>query len=122
MGKLLHKGKIILDSMRIARSTWAISKGLMFSSKKTISKGICLVMPVEKDVKFGAAVTMWFCFYKMDILFINSSYIVVDKITLSPWKLSYIPKEKCMYVIESTAGKFDTISIGDHVDLFLDRN
>ena len=117
MAELWYGKKRILSDMRVARSTFAISKGLMFAFKKKISRGICLVMPVSKDVKYGAAVTMMFCFYKMDILFVNSSFKVVDKVELKPWKISYIPREKCKYVIESLPKTFNEIEIGEKVTI-----
>lgn len=100
-----------------ATSTFRISLGLMFASKKRIDKGICLVMPIKKDVKFGASVTMFFCFFPMEILFVNSNFCVVDKVILKPWRLNYTPKSACMYVIESSVGKFKDINIKDIIKL-----
>lgn len=117
MGKLRYNNKEVLSSMKIATSTWAISKGLMFASKKKIKKGMCLVMPVKDDVQFGAAVTMMFCFHKMEIIFINSKYEIVDKVILKPWRVSYIPKQPCHYVIESLPGTFKDFNIGDRVEI-----
>jgi len=115
--KLYHNKKEILSQMLYATSTYEISKGLMFSSKKKISKGMCLVMPTKKDVRFGASVTMMFCFSAMEIIFINQKFKVVDKVVLPAWKISYIPKEACTFVIESTVGKFENINIGDIVEI-----
>ena len=117
MAKLIHNNKTILKNMRVAKNNFSIAKGLMFSTKKKIDKGLCMILPLDEDVKFGAAVTMWFCFSSMNILFINSEYKVVDNIELKPWKLSYIPKDKCLYVIESTPNKFKNIKIGDSVEI-----
>lgn len=113
--KLIHKNKIILPEMKWATSAFAISKGLMFRFKKTVDKGMCLVMPSEKDVKFGASITMLFCFVDMEILFINSKFEVVDKKILKTWRPNYTPKQPCKYVVESTIKKFKDIKIGDKV-------
>lgn len=115
--KLIHNNKIILNNMKYATSTWAISKGLMFKDKKKVDEGMCLVMPASKDVKFGATVTMFFCFVDMQIIFVNSKFEVVDKIILKTWNPSYTPKAECKYVIESIVGKFDNIKIGDKVEI-----
>ena len=119
IAKLLHKTKVILPEMKYATSTYEISKGLMFSGKKKIAKGMCLVMPSTKDVKFGASVTMMFCFSSMEIIFVNSSMQVVDKVVLKPWKMSYTPKKECRYVIESSIGTFKNIEIGDILNIEL---
>ena len=120
MAKLIHKNKIILKDMDYLTSVWKISKGLMFSSKKKCKKGVCLVMPSLKDAKFGSAVTMYFCFYKLEILFVNTKYKVVDKVTLMPFKSTYVPREACKYVIESYPGTFSDIKIGDKVKISRD--
>jgi uncharacterized membrane protein (UPF0127 family) len=113
--KLIHNNKIILPNMIYATSSIDISIGLMFSSKKKVKKGMCLVMPTKTDVKFGSSVTMLFCFFDYEILFINSKYEVVDKKILKPFKVSYTPKKPAKYIIESIPGTFKDIKIGDKI-------
>lgn len=115
MVKLEHNNKVVLNSMIWAKGSFRIARGLMFSGKEKINRGICLVMPTKKDVRFGASVTMWFCFYDLEILFINSKFEVVDKKILKPWVSNYTPKKPCMYVVESCVGKFSEIKIGDFI-------
>jgi uncharacterized membrane protein (UPF0127 family) len=115
--KLIHKKKSILPSMRVARNAFQLANGLMFAGKKKVSQGMCLVMPTKEDVRFGASITMWFCFSDMEIIFVNTKFKVVDKVTLKTWVSTYVPKEKCKYVIESTVGKFKDINVGDTVKL-----
>ncbi len=103
--------------MRVAKNSFALAAGLMFTFKKKVNQGLCLVMPTKEDVKFGASITMFFCFVSMNIIFINSKFEVVDKVTLKPWVANYTPKNKCKYVIESTRGKFKDIKIGDKVEI-----
>lgn len=117
MAKFFHNKSLILDNMKWATNAFELSNGLMFSSKKRVDRGICLVMPTKEDVKFGASVTMFFCIYGLDILFINTKNKVVDKVTLKPWVPNYTPKKPCKYVIESTIGKFKDIKIGDSVEI-----
>lgn len=115
MAKLINsKGEVILEEMRVARSGLSLAYGLMFASKKKVERGMCLVFP-NKDVKYGAAITMWFCFMSYEILCINSNFKVVDKVVLRPFKTTYIPKDKCKYVIESLPGTFESIKEGDVV-------
>lgn len=117
MTKLLHNKKVVLDNIKYASSTFEISFGLMFATKKRIRKGIILRMPTVKDVKFGASVTMLFVFHKLEILFVNKEMEVVDKVILKPFVPSYTPKKPAMYVIESEPGTFKSIKVGDKVEI-----
>lgn len=117
MSKLIHKKIEVLSEMKYMTSVWAISKGLMMSSKKKCKKGVCLVMPSTKDVRYGSAVTMWFCLHSLDIIFVNMKYKVVDKVTLRPWKSTYVPKEAGKYVIEAYPGILKNIKVGDTVKI-----
>lgn len=117
MAKLVHKKKTILDDMAYATSILQLSNGLMFASKKRIKKGIVLPMPVKKDVRYGCAVTMYFVFSPLQIIFVNTKFKVVDKVTLKPWKSTYIPKAPAKYVIEGEVGTFDKIKVGDKVSI-----
>lgn len=103
--------------MRYATRVTEISRGLMFATRKRIERGLCMVMPSDKDVKFGSSVTMFFCFSSLDVLFVNIKYEVVDKVTLKPWLPNYTPKAPAKYVIESSVGKFKDINVGDKVEI-----
>ncbi len=119
MAQLFHKNDQILSDMVYATSILQISKGLMFAGKKKINKGMCLVIPSKMDERINSSVTMLFCFYSMDIIFVDSNFNVVDKQTLRPFKVCYVPKKKCRYVIESFKGKFNNIKIGDKIEIHL---
>ncbi len=115
--KLIHNGRVVLSNMVYATSTWDISRGLMFKGRETVNKGICLVMPSKKNVRFGCSVTMLFCFVDMEILFVDSNFKVVDKKRLKTWTPSYTPKAPCKYVVESVFGKFKDIRVGDLISI-----
>ncbi|MCA9486083.1 DUF192 domain-containing protein [Candidatus Woesearchaeota archaeon] len=117
MAKLFHTSLCLLPEMKMAKSTFEISRGLMLAGEKRIRKGICLVMPSTKDARFGASVTMLFCLHALQIIFVNSKYEVVDKVTLKAWLPNYTPKAACRYVIESWPGTFDKVHVGDVVEI-----
>ncbi len=117
MAKLIHKKKIILKNMKYATRISEISRGLMFASKKRVKSGICLVILSKKDVRFGSSVTMLFCFSSLEIIFVNSKFIVVDKVILKPWRFNYTPKIPSKYIIESSIGTFKNIKIKDTIKI-----
>lgn len=117
MSKLIHKNKTILNQMKYASSPLSLAKGLMFATKNKIKKGICLALPGKEDQKTNATITMLFVFHPLEIIFINTKMQVVDKTILNPWKISYIPKKPCKYVIETTPGTLKNIKIGDQIKI-----
>lgn len=119
MSKLIYKNKIILNEMKYLTSIFDISKGLMFAKKDKIEKGVCLVIQKKRDSRFKSSVTMIFCFYSMNILFVNSKFEIVDCINLKPWRLSYTPKSSAKYIIESSENKFKNMKIGDKVEIIV---
>ena len=112
---LKYNGNIILKDIRVAKSVFQLAKGLRFASFSTVKKGLCLQFP--KESRRGAATDMLFCFYKYEVIFINSHHIIVDKVVLQPWRVYYVPKKKCNYSIESVVGTFKQLNIGDKVEL-----
>jgi len=119
MAQLIHKDKIILNELKYAKSIIEIGKGLMFATKNEVKRGMCLVFPSKNNKKYSCTITMLFCFFKYEILFINKDFNVVDKVVLPPFKLTYIPKKSCKYVIESLPNTFKNVKIGDKVEIKL---
>jgi len=84
--------------------------GLMW--KKSIDIPYYIPLPsFEKNIH-----TM-FMNFTIDILFIDKLNIVVDKVTLAPWK-NHTPlnKKAAVGAIEYYEGKFKDINIGDFVE------
>jgi len=117
LAKLIYQNKIILENMEYAASFLSRAKGLMFASKKKIKKGICLALPVKQDTRFKASVTMLFCFHPLEIIFVNSTYQIVEKTIVLPWKLNYTPAKACKYIIEAEVGAFAKLDIGHHIKI-----
>ena len=62
-------------------------------------------------------ITMWFCFFSLDLLFLDKNLKVVEKKgNLLPWK-NYWPQKKAMYVVELPAGSGKKINIGNKIKI-----
>lgn len=99
--------------MKIVKNPIGKAIGLMFASRNKIRKGMCLMNRKESR----AGITMLFCFYPMDVIFVDSNNVVVDKVVLKPWILSYAPKKPYKYVIESATDSFKHINSGDKISI-----
>lgn len=116
-GTLSHNNHCLLPDLKISNSLLRISYGLMFASRRKIRNGLCMVFPSTKDIRHGASVTMFFVWFPLEVLFVDSSFTVVDKVTLKPWVPSYTPRAACSYVIEASPGTFSSVNIGDRVKI-----
>lgn len=117
--KLIYQEKVILEKMHYADSFLSRAKGLMLASKKRVKNGICIALPVKTDTRLKASVTMLFCFYPLEILFVNSAFQIVEKTILRPWKFNYTPVNACKFIIEAEVGTFTNFEIGDSINILV---
>ena len=82
--------------------------GLMFQTKKktcllTFGKSMCWNLHT------------WFCFYPLDIYFLDKDSRIVEKTSMKPWT-TYKSKKKTFYALEIPAGA-KKYTLGQKVDL-----
>jgi len=88
--------------------------GLMF--KGSIERGLVLKIPPGRG-RHGSGIHMFFMRIPLDIIFLDSRRIVVDLVSIEPWK-TYTPKKPAKYIIEMKEGSISAskTEIGDQVD------
>ncbi len=52
--------------------------------------------------------------FEIDVYFVDENRMVLDKVTLKPWKF-YRPKKQAKYIIETKRGKLN-LNTGDKLD------
>ena len=104
----------IIKKTKIANTSFLRFKGLMFEKKENFD--YALIFELTRESKIGSSVHMMFVFFPIEIVFLNSQKIVIDKATLKPWKLNYTPKKSAKYFIELPLKKSKTISLGDKIN------
>jgi len=120
--KIVNESKniTISDSAELARSFFSRFLGLMFSKERRD-----IILKFEKDSIFGSSIHMFFVFYEIDVIWVNSKLKVVDirrkikpfnPIDLSTYKL-YLPKRAAKYVIELGKSSCKNVEIGDKIRL-----
>ena len=80
--------------------------GLMF--KRDIDYGLLIVF------KYGSAIHTCFMFFTIDAYFLDENRIVIEKVTLKPWKF-YRPSKKAKYVLEVKEKSLD-LNINEKFD------
>lgn len=111
----ISQKKNIIATHRIADNVFSRAKGLMFSREKNFDYG--LIFDLERETKIGASIHMFFVFFPINVVFLDSKKKIIDiKLGLKPWQMTK-PRDKCRYIIELPAkyGK-KLFSIGDKLN------
>ncbi len=107
------ENKLLMKKVRIAKTQWQRTKGLMFEDIKKFDYALVFEFPNES--KIGSSLHMIFVFFPIDVIFLNKSKKVVDKVTLNPFKPNYTPKKAAKYVIEMPEGRAKKVKIGNTI-------
>lgn len=108
------KNRVLTNRHRICDTVFSQAKGLMFSTR---IRDFGLFFPLARERK--EAVHMFFVFYPIDILFLDPARRVVDmKSNFKPFT-AYIPKKRCMFIVELPVGtiKKSNTTLGDVISL-----
>jgi len=86
---LLNKTKgIRLGEVDFANSFMSRFLGLMF--RNDLERGLILKLPSSRSRR-GSAIHMFFMKFPLDIIFADEAKIIVDMVSIGPWK-TYTPK------------------------------
>jgi hypothetical protein len=98
MIKNITKKKLIISDYKIANTVFSRGLGLMFSRKSKFNYG--LIFDLERETVIGASLHMFFVFYPINVIFLNSKKQIVDiKTDFRPFTF-YSTNKKCRYIIE----------------------
>ncbi len=101
------KKKLLIDKQLICRNLFSKGFGLMFRKKPDY--GMIFEFETEKKI----ALTMWFVFFPIDVIWLDKNKRVVEiKKDFKPFS-NYTPSQKAMYVIEFSCGVLKNTSEGD---------
>jgi hypothetical protein len=94
----LKNKKKIIENTKILSTSYEQGVGLMFSLRKNFN--YALIFTRDFESKFGSAIHMFFVFFPICVIFLNSNKEVVDiKKKILPFGF-YLPKKPAKYVIE----------------------
>ncbi len=110
---LIHKKKVIVSNVVVYRNPVLRSMGLRFS-RPIKNKALVLVSPNESVV--NSSIDMFFVFFPIDVLWLNSRYEVVDiKENVRPFSPPIKPRAAARFVVELPIGHVREVKIGDKV-------
>ncbi|NJD59874.1 MAG: hypothetical protein C3F13_12095 [Anaerolineales bacterium] len=88
-------------------------RGLMFTQSLPKNYGLLLVQ--GSDSRINASIHMMFMRMDLAVVWINSTFEVVDRVLARKWKLSYVPQFPARYVLETNVSSLNDFYIGDKV-------
>ena len=96
--------------MKICRNPF----GLMF---RNLKKGDSIVLKASYEGILSSAIHTLFVFYPIDVIWLDSNKLVVDKKTVNPFVLYSRPRKPAKYIVEMRKGFAKNIKIGEKLDL-----
>lgn len=89
-------------------------RGLMFLPRLARDEGLLLVE--KRDSRLDTSIHMLFVPFDIAVFWINSTFIVVDKVIAKSWKPAYVPKAGAKYTLELHPDRWGDYEIGDKVE------
>ena len=90
-------------------------RGLTFRNKLDPDDGLLLVQG-KRDSRIDSSIHMLFVPFDLNVVWINSEMIVVDKVIAKPWRLAYLSSQPACFVLEIHPDRWENYQVGDKVE------
>jgi hypothetical protein len=107
-------GEVLVESARWCSSRLCRLRGLQFRRKLEPGQGLILVK--DKDSIASTSIHMFFVFFPIAAVWINSAGRVTSAQLAKPWRPYYASPEPARYVLETTSDILERIRVGDEID------
>jgi uncharacterized protein len=104
-------GQVVLGRAKWYANAWQHFKGLQFAAPLAEDEGILFVYGSESIA--NSSIHMFFVFYSIAVVWLDSSGKVVDKKLAKPWRPFYTPAKAAQYFIEANPSLLERVAIGD---------
>ena len=107
-------GEVLLEAVRWCDSWFCKLRGLQF--RGFLSPGEALILVHPKEGTRSTSIHMFFVFFPIAAVWINSQGVITSAQLAEPWRPYYASPTPARYILETAPDFLDTISIGDEVD------
>jgi uncharacterized membrane protein (UPF0127 family) len=90
-------------------------RGLMFRSRLDPDEGLLLVQR-RRDSRIESSIHMLFVPFDLNVVWIDSTMAVVDKVIAKAWRPAYFPANPACYILEIHPQRWEDYEIGDQVE------
>jgi uncharacterized membrane protein (UPF0127 family) len=114
--KIVHRKTqdVLIDSARWCESRFCRLRGLQFHQSPKPGEGLLLVM--SKDSVVETSIHMFFVFFPIAAVWINSQGQITHAQLAKPWRPYYASPRPARYVLETTPDFLEKVTVGDEVD------
>lgn len=106
-----NSGEVVLARARWCSSFWCHFRGLQFVTHLPEDEGLLFVTPYEG--RTHTAIHMFFMFFSIAVVWLDSAGKVVDKKHAKPWRPAYAPQAPAQYYIEANVSLLNRVEVGD---------
>ena len=113
---IIHRetGQVLIESARWCSSRLCRLRGLQF--RRNLKSGDALILVKDKDSIATTSIHMFFVFFPIAAIWINSKGKVTSAQLAKPWRPYYASPEPATYVLETSPDFLDKVAIGDNLD------
>jgi len=86
-----------------------------FTFRRVLGPQDGLVLVEARDNRVNSAITMFFVFFDLGVIWVNDAGEVVGTVVAQQWRLSYAPPAPARYVIEGHPDLVNRVKVGDHI-------
>jgi uncharacterized membrane protein (UPF0127 family) len=115
MEELINKTNGI--RLEINRADTFFKRFLGLMGRKRIANMEGLLFMLKKPSKFDAAIHMLFMNFDIAVIWLSDDFVVIDQTLAKKWHLSYMPKDKAKYYLETHPSQLANFTEGDHLEL-----
>jgi hypothetical protein len=110
-------GEVVLERAKLRLSFWDHFVGLQFARRPGPMTGLLFV--TGGDNRTQTAIHMFFVFYNIGVVWVNSAGEVVDTRLARPFRPYYAPRRPAQYFIEAAPDVLERVQVGQRVQ-FID--
>jgi uncharacterized membrane protein (UPF0127 family) len=104
-------GEIILKQIKLCDTFWTRFRGLQLVTNLPEDEGLLFVTASES--RTNTTIHMFFMFFSIGVVWLDSSGKVVDSCLAKPWRPAYAPRQPAQYFVEANVSILNRVNVGD---------
>lgn len=113
---ILHCGsqKILFQQARWCGDFFSKLRGLQF--RRQLNPGEAIILAYGSDSVANSSIHMFFVFFPIAAIWINSQGVVTSAQLAKPWRPYYASPKPARYVLEAAPVLLEIIAVGDRIE------